>query len=117
MFLLRRMARDIQTLVVGAIIGFSMENRDRIAEKIQELNRYSAGLPPKAPPGTIGGLLSSVAEPPQIWQEFPGYTALTKFEFNNGAAVFTPSSGIPIKAFLNTKTGEIKTYLASIFEI
>ena len=94
-----------------------MENRERIAEKIDELNRESAGLPSRQQPGTMAGLLSPNLEPPKIWQEFPGYSAMTKFEYNNGAPIFSPSTGVPIKAFLNTRTGEIRTFMASLFEI
>lgn len=108
--------------IVRRVLSFfgiirKMENRTAIEAKIDELNRVSAGMPLKPASGTLAGVLFSPAVmPPQIWQEFPGYNSLTKFDYNNGSPTFSPSVGIPIKAFLNTRTGEIKTFVASIFE-
>lgn len=47
-----------------------------------------------------------------------GYYALTKFEFPKGSAgaVFTPSVGVPVKAFMNTNTGEIRIFAANFFD-
>ena len=81
----------------------------KIATKIAELNRESANQTPR----TVSGLLTPI---PQVWKAFDGYNTLTKFDYNNGSPLFTPSVGIPLKAFLNTQTGEIKTFVADIFE-
>jgi len=92
-----------------------MENRTKVLEKIEELNRESAGISTSPVGGGIPGLSSIF--PQTIPQEFSGYSALTKFDYNNGAPIFNPASGVPIKAFLNSRTGEIKIFLASIFEM
>jgi hypothetical protein len=95
-----------------------MENRSKVLEKIEELNRESAGLSTSPVGGGLPGLISVFPHTvPQVWQEFPGYHALTKFDYNNKAPIFTPSSGVPVKVFLNSNTGEIRIFLASIFEM
>ena len=51
------------------------------------------------------------------WQEAEGYHALTRVEYGrNQPAVFNPASGIPLKIFVNITTGEIKMFLAILFE-
>jgi len=82
-----------------------MENEKAIQEKILELNRESWML--------LGNSVSGLI--PTVWQKIDGYHALTKFEYNDGSPLFNPSTGIPLKAFLNIRTGEIKTFVASIF--
>lgn len=94
---------------IGVLLGIlkaPMEDPQKVAKKIVDLNNASwreSGSPP-------------MARAPQVWQEFTGYNALTKFDFNNGAPIFHPSVGIPLKAFLNIVTGEVKLFVASIFE-
>ena len=91
------------------------ENHFKVEAKIIELNKedYAKAHPSNA--GLIGVLQTQSI--PKVWQEFMGYSALTKFDYNNGAPTFNPSSGVPVKAFLNTRTGEIRIFLASIFEM
>jgi hypothetical protein len=53
------------------------------------------------------------------WIEADGYHALTKMEYfkeQPEASVFNPASGIPLKTFVNPNTGEIKIFLAAVFE-
>lgn len=49
------------------------------------------------------------------WIAAPGNNALTIVEINGTEANFNPSSGMPLKAFININTGEIKIYHASVF--
>lgn len=45
------------------------------------------------------------------WVPLDGYRALTVLEFQSDkSATFNPSEGIPLKVFINVKTGEIKIY-------
>ena len=48
------------------------------------------------------------------WEPIQGLVALTNVEVNindgRRSANFLPGSGVPVKAFLNTQTGEIKLY-------
>lgn len=83
----------------------AMENPEAIKRKILELNRQSwilAGSP-------------VIAQVPDIWKPIDGYMAITGFEEKNGTAIFNPTRGYPLKAFLNTQTGEVRTYAASLF--
>lgn len=51
------------------------------------------------------------------WIFADGLHALTKVQFENGPdPVFYPSSGIPIKVFMNTDTGEIRMFPIAIFK-
>lgn len=79
-----------------------MEVQSKIDSKIGELNLESAN--------------GDAASVQPVWQYYTGYHALTKFDFNSGKPIFTPSSGVPVKAFLNTRTGEIRVFSANIFE-
>lgn len=55
---------------------------------------------------------------PGPWVPVQGFNAITKFEFGpSGSFVFTPIVGFPVKAFLNTQTGEVKMYDARNFII
>jgi len=49
------------------------------------------------------------------WIAVPNNHALTLVDFNGKAANFRPDAGIPLKVFVNVKTGEIKTYDARAF--
>jgi hypothetical protein len=88
-----------------------MENPIKIKKRIEELNKQE----PKSvsPLGSTNLSVTTMA-----WQEIPGYFAITKFEYgsNGKGPSFSPAFGIPIKAFFNTRTGEVRTFLASIFE-
>lgn len=48
------------------------------------------------------------------WEPIDGLVALTNVEIREvneqRSADFNPGKGMPVKAFLNTKTGEIKIY-------
>lgn len=88
-----------------------MVDQNKINNKIYDLNLEYA-----RETGNYGPISNPLAGHPQVWEEFPGYNALTKFDFNNGSPIFSPASGVPIKAFLNTRTGEIRTFVATIFE-
>lgn len=51
-----------------------------------------------------------------LWKEVEGTSALIKMEVpENGPVVFHPNEGFPIKAFLNTETGEVRTFNARRF--
>lgn len=97
----------------------TMENRHAIDEKILALNREEARRNRATPSlGTIGNTIGTAPDP-QVWAEIPGYFALTKFDYpneDNSGAVFNPSFGVPVKVFMNTETGEIKTFSGNIFE-
>ena len=68
--------------------------------------------------------------PGQKWIAINGYTALMNFSYgssslrsltslirgNSKQAVFNPSGGYPVKAFLNTATGEVKMFSIELFE-
>lgn len=54
---------------------------------------------------------------PASWEEIGGNFAITRFEVHDdGSPIFLPSKGIPLKAFFNKRTGEIKIFPAKIFE-
>ena len=78
------------------------ENPQKVQQKVQELN----AMEPRNPFGEII---------PQ-WIGIQDYFAITGFHFNNGHPLFDAKFGFPLKAFLNTKTGEIKVFSASFFE-
>lgn len=48
-----------------------------------------------------------------VWAASTGFHASTAITFINGDVkqpIFNPAEGIPVKTFINTETGEIKTY-------
>lgn len=51
------------------------------------------------------------------WQEIEGNNALTKVEFSDSGTKFYPSSGVPVKMFVNRISGEIKLFPAFIFKL
>lgn len=69
-----------------------MEDQDKINKILKSLNK-----------GKLDG----------DWIEAKGNHALTVVEFDGKNANFMPGAGIPLKAFINTKTGEIKSYHAN----
>lgn len=71
-----------------------MEIQSKIDEVLKKLNS-----------GTIRG----------EWIAVPGNHALTIVDFNGKDANFNPGSGMPLKAFINVNTGEVKIYHASVF--
>lgn len=71
-----------------------MEIQSKIDEILKELN---------------GGKITGT------WMAIPGNHALTVVNFNGKEANFNPGSGIPLKVFINVKTGEIKIYHATVF--
>jgi hypothetical protein len=73
------------------------ESQELINAKVAQLNANS-------PAGERG------------WTPLAGLHALTQFQFlQNSGAMFTPSSGYPIKVFVNTITGEVKIFPAINF--
>jgi len=54
------------------------------------------------------------------WIAVEGYHALTSVQINSvsssTSANFNPGSGIPVKAFIDTITGEIKVFPYKLFE-
>lgn len=73
-----------------------MQDNSKIARKLAELNQ---GL-----------------DEPE-WEQAQGFHALTGFEFGSKEKrpVFKPDFGIPIKAFVNKRTGEFKIFPALNF--
>ncbi|MCL5673785.1 MAG: hypothetical protein M1407_04115 [Deltaproteobacteria bacterium] len=63
-------------------------------------------------------LNSSSSSSPENWIAIDGYHALTSFNFGEGGNqnIFKPDSGVPVKIFMEKKTGEIKLFLAKMFE-
>lgn len=54
--------------------------------------------------------------PPGPWLPIDGFNTITKLNFDSdGNAIFEGNSGYPLKAFVNTKTGEVKTFDARRF--
>lgn len=84
-----------------------MQNVAAINQKIGELNRESWERNGKVPLAVI----------PQLWQPIDGYMAITGFEYKNGMAIFNANKGFPVKSFLNSQTGEVRMYAASLFEM
>lgn len=53
---------------------------------------------------------------PGPWVEMNGFTALTVVTIeDNGTITFNPNRGFPLKSFLNTLTGEIRSFSATKF--
>ncbi|MDE1970779.1 MAG: hypothetical protein KGI50_04380 [Patescibacteria group bacterium] len=80
-----------------------MENPLKIQAQLNELNRQST---PDGQPVV------------NEWIAFQGYSALTyaQLEASSPLPRFNPTMGIVVKTFLNTRTGEIKTFNAYMFE-
>ncbi len=54
--------------------------------------------------------------PPGPWIPVEGFNTITKLDFDaTGGAIFNPNSGYPLKAFINTSTGEVKVFDARRF--
>lgn len=79
-----------------------MENPGLVEQKRQELNNLTPG---------------------QNWIIIRDYVALVNFQFmlnqanqNSKTAVFNPAAGYPVKAFLNSATGELRLFSIELFE-
>lgn len=72
------------------------ENPTKVSKKVQQLNRIS-------PSGQ------------KSWEALDGWNALTTVSFNGKNPTFNPSFGYPVKAFVNTTTGEVKVFAADLF--
>ncbi len=75
-----------------------MEDKTKVKSKIDELNKtYNTT---------------------NAWTAIDGYYAITKFDFgkDDKNPNFSPSSGVPVKMFVNQTNGEIKLFLAKLFE-
>ena len=81
-----------------------MEDVEKVQKLLNELNAKEAPL---------HGLGGAFAGP---WVHIQGYFAITGFDFKEGGNIFNPSFGVPVKVFMNNKTGEIKIYSAFLFE-
>lgn len=54
--------------------------------------------------------------PPGPWLPITGFTStMTTYPGSNDTATFNPHNGYVMKAFLNTSTGEVKTFDAKRF--
>jgi hypothetical protein len=52
------------------------------------------------------------------WIAMNGFTALTVVTIeDNGTVTFNPNSGFPLKSFLNTQTGEVRSFSAHKFYV
>lgn len=49
------------------------------------------------------------------WIQLIGFNALTIASYEVTGIIYNPSVGTPVKAFINTQTGEIKVYDARFF--
>jgi hypothetical protein len=74
-------------------MGFIQEDQIKIQAKIAELTKQFGGN----------------------WSPVDGFTALTNVQFITEGLIFNPTVGVPIKAFINQDTGEIKTFSAQLF--
>ena len=76
-----------------------MESKEKVNRKLIELNSREEGKP---------------------WMPGEGLHALTKFNFKqpDGSDVpeFTGNTGLPVKAFVHSITGEIKLFAAVLFK-
>lgn len=72
-----------------------MEDDNKVAAKIAELQKQTG----------------------HKWVQATGFYAITGFEFEkpNQSPNFNPAHGVPVKIFIDTVTGEIRTFAASIF--
>ena len=75
-----------------------MEDKAKVDEVISELN---------------GDLKSP------IWFPVDGFKLFPNISYKPGRkdVTVTPSSGYPVKLFVNVNTGEVKAYAASLFEV
>lgn len=49
--------------------------------------------------------------PPGPWIPIDGFNTVTNLTFDiNGNAIFNANAGYPLKGFVNTSTGEVKTF-------
>ena len=81
-----------------------MEDTQKIQQKLNELNSKESPL------FHLGGQFAGP------WVHVAGYFALTGVDLKEGGSTFNPSFGVPVKVFMNNKTGEIKTFSACLFE-
>lgn len=65
---------------------------DKIATKLRELN--------------LNG----------TWNEVSGLFAVTQVEAKLDSVAFNPGTGVVVKLFVNTRTGEMKMFPANLFE-
>ncbi len=72
-----------------------MIDQTKVNRKIEELRDSSGG---------------------HLWKEISGYQALTMVNIETSGAVFNPASGVVVKTFVDTVTGEIKIFPSSMFE-
>lgn len=80
---------------IYGILKSTMENRQKVADKIRDLNLLVDG---------------------EVWIEVDGYVAMTKVELGANAATFHANQGLPCKVFFNSTSGEIKLFPAKLFE-
>jgi len=75
-------------------------------------------MPAPPPFRTIADILQELNRqgPPQ-WIAADGYHALTSAHLDTGSIKFQPNSGIVVKSFANTTTGEVRTYIAKFLDI
>lgn len=73
-----------------------MENLIKVKKRVDMLNKGKSSNP---------------------WFAFDGFHALTKFKFGKGdeSPTFYPSSGIILKVFINSETGELRVFPAKAF--
>lgn len=60
-------------------------------------------------------LIALNAGHPGLWVELPGTHALMKVQVGDTGVFYPPNIGFVVKGFLNTQTGEVKTFNARIF--
>lgn len=95
--------QTLKQLFFGDILGLDRcteehmpEDPQKIQRKIEELNASTPGM---------------------FWGVVKGNHALTGMVVDpKGTATFLPTRGIPLKAFFNKSTGEIKIFPARMFE-
>lgn len=87
-----------------------MENLQKVQQKVDELNKRDqrSGLP------MVPGILGQKSTPQ--WVAIEGYFALTGFSNKSGQSVFNSAFGVPVKVFLNNKTGAIEIFSSNLFE-
>jgi hypothetical protein len=56
--------------------------------------------------------------PGQIWFAISGFSAITSVSYDSsGGLIFNPSQGYIVKVFVNSATGEVRSYAAQLFQI
>lgn len=76
------------------------------------------------------GIIGDMQDPKKIeakikdlgagWIEVLGYHTVTSIDYtkkNPNASVFNPTKGVPLKVFVNPINGEVKMFLADLFEL